>query len=349
MAQFIARIVEPVIEDPVIDILAVPVQESSGGGLLPRFNLGPLGIFGRPHPRNTEVPLEEKFSIGSDKGEHATGPGPEIQPDYLSFPLNSGSTDATNSGWVGLASSRPPGSSSDQFSSLNSATQNSEDTEEDLVDHNEESQPDTVPDTTIFTTPGDDIIDVQFVFPDDIQTEPVTHLGTTQRGNVLIGNGGDDTISGDGGDDILIGWVGNDALNGGGGNDFLIGGADNDELTGGDGSDQLIGGHGADRFVFNNAAESPVQTPDLVFDFNAAQGDKIDVSGIDAISGTIDNDEFIFVGDNAFSGNAGELHLNQNLANDLLEGDVNGDGTADFTIELLGVSSLSGDDIMGLV
>ena len=32
----------------------------------------------------------------------------------------------------------------------------------------------------------------------------------------------------------------------------------------------------------------------------------------------------------------------------LLEGDVNGDATADMTIELLGVTSLTGDDIMGL-
>jgi hypothetical protein len=91
-----------------------------------------------------------------------------------------------------------------------------------------------------------------------------------------------------------------------------------------------------------------VQAPDLVFDFNAMQGDQIDVSGIDAISGTTENDEFIFVGDDAFSGSAGELHFNHDLSDCLLEGDVNGDATADFTINLLGVTSLTGDDIMGL-
>ncbi len=32
----------------------------------------------------------------------------------------------------------------------------------------------------------------------------------------------------------------------------------------------------------------------------------------------------------------------------LLQGDINGDGMADITIELLGVTSLTGDDIMGL-
>jgi serralysin len=85
-----------------------------------------------------------------------------------------------------------------------------------------------------------------------------------------------------------------------------------------------------------------------VFDFNAVQGDQIDVSGIDAISGTAEHDEFIFVGDDAFSGNAGELRFVHDLTDGLLEGDVNGDGTADMTIELLGVTSLTGDDIIGL-
>jgi hypothetical protein len=78
------------------------------------------------------------------------------------------------------------------------------------------------------------------------------------------------------------------------------------------------------------------------------QGDQIDVSGIDAISGTTEIDEFIFVGDDAFSGIAGELHFIHDLSDGLLEGDVNGDATADFTINLLGVTSLTGDNIMGL-
>jgi serralysin len=78
------------------------------------------------------------------------------------------------------------------------------------------------------------------------------------------------------------------------------------------------------------------------------QGDRIDVSGIDAISDTTEIDEFIFVGDDAFSGSAGELRFVHDGPDGLLEGDVNGDGTADMTIELLGVTSLSGDDIFGL-
>jgi Ca2+-binding RTX toxin-like protein len=137
-------------------------------------------------------------------------------------------------------------------------------------------------------------------------------------------------------------------LDGGAGDDILLGGDGNDELAGGGGTDQLIGGSGADRFVFDNVAGSPAQAPDLVFDFNAVQGDRIDVSGIDAISVTTENEEFMFIDDEAFSGVAGELRFVHDSVDGLLEGDVNGDATADFTIELLGVTSLTGDDIMGL-
>ena len=119
-------------------------------------------------------------------------------------------------------------------------------------------------------------------------------------------------------------------------------------VDGGGGTDQLTGGIGADRFVFDDVADSPPQAPDLVFDFSAVQGDRIDVSGIDAVSGTPENEDFIFIGDDAFSGSAGELRFLPDFEDGLLEGDINGDGTADFTIELLGVTSLVGDDIMGI-
>ena len=56
----------------------------------------------------------------------------------------------------------------------------------------------------------------------------------------------------------------------------------------------------------------------------------------------------MFIDDEAFSGVAGELRFVHDSVDGLLEGDVNGDATADFTIELLGVTSLTGDDIMGL-
>jgi len=228
---------------------------------------------------------------------------------------------------------------------------------------------------TIFGTAGDDIIDVKFVFPAEVRTEPGSLNGTTHKADVVFGKAGDDTVNigggndvidggvgddilkgeagkdmleGGSGDDILDGGSGDDTLSGGEDDDILIGGVGNDELTGGGGTDQLTGGMGADRFVFDDVAGSPPQAPDLVFDFNAVQGDRIDVSAIDAVSSTTENEEFIFIDDDAFSGSAGELRFVQDHTDGLLEGDINGDATVDFTIELLGVTSLTGDDIMGL-
>jgi Ca2+-binding RTX toxin-like protein len=423
MARIVEKIVEPVIENPVVDILAEPGNGLAAASQVPRLKLGTLGRHGRPHPSGAGVLPEEKLSIGSDEGERAADPGLDARPDYLSFPRSSGTIEAGDSGPGPKEStdSSPPGPSKSLRSKSNddnesgegdgpntSDDSNNETTPNVIIDEsggsegdpptdsdqdnsggsgdstetggseddtNEAPQPAPVPGTTVFGTQGDDIIDVKFVFPAEVRTKPGTLNGTTHKADVVNGNGGDDSINGGGGgdvidggagddtlngeagddtlaggsgDDILDGGSGDDALTGGGDDDILIGGSGNDELTGGAGTDQLIGGGGADRFVFDDIAGSLPQAPDLVFDFSAVQGDQIDVSGIDAISGTTENDEFIFVGDDEFSGSAGELRFVHDFEDGLLEADINGDGTADFTIELLGVTSLTGDDIFGL-
>ncbi len=392
MAKLIEKIVEPIIEDPVVDILAdLPGNGSTAASRVPSLKSGPLGLRGRFNRSGNGVLPEEQFSLGSDPGERAAGPGLDARPDYISFPLSSGinGEDDSDSGASGLTSSRPsPPPSSVSSTSKGSTEPGEEDGQDDAGgsdnstdrggngdDPTEARQTDTVPGATVFGTAGDDIIDVKFVFPADIRTAPGTLNGTTHKADVVFGNAGDDTVNGGGGndiisggsgddilkgeagrdtlgggsgDDILDGGSGDDALSGGEDDDILIGGDGHDELTGGIGSDQLTGGNGADRFIFDDAAGSPPQAPDLVFDFNAVQGDRIDVSGIDAISGTAEHEEFIFIDDDAFSGSAGELRFVHDASDGLLEGDVNGDGTADFTIELLGVTSLAGDDIMGI-
>jgi len=388
MATNIERIVEPVIEDPVVDILAEPDTGSGAAGLVPALNLGPVGRGGRPHRSGNAVLPEEEFSDASGAGKSAADPGPDTlpEPGNFSFPPRSGSLGEAGSGPQGLTSSRPAPPASSWISPSNGGTENGEgaapdaspdseaDTPPDEVP-DESAQPDTAAGVTIFGTEGDDLIEMQFVFPAGIRTAPGNLNGTTPKADVVTGNGGDDTISGGGGgdvidggsgddtlkgeagddalsggsgDDTLDGGGGDDVLSGGSGDDILSGGEGNDELAGGTGTDRLTGGGGADRFVFDDVAESPAQAPDLVFDFNKVQGDQIDVSGIDAISATTEHDEFIFIGDEAFSGSAGELRFVYDASDGLLQGDVNGDGTADMTIELLGVTSLTGDDIMGL-
>ncbi|MDH4874586.1 cadherin-like domain-containing protein, partial [Pseudomonas sp. BN515] len=76
--------------------------------------------------------------------------------------------------------------------------------------------------------------------------------------------------------DSLTGSGGADELRGGAGNDTLVGGAGNDVLYGGLGADVLTGGNGADLFRFNSLSEAE----DIISDYSALQGDKLDFSGL---------------------------------------------------------------------
>jgi len=101
-------------------------------------------------------------------------------------------------------------------------------------------------------------------------------------GNDTLGGGlGDDTIYGHEGDDTISGGDGNDYLAGQEGNDRVDGGAGNDFLGAGPGNDTLTGGAGADRFFFAANFDTTMNVHTIT-DFNAAQGDYIDLRSIDA-------------------------------------------------------------------
>ena len=104
MARIVEKIVEPVIENPVVDILAEPGNGLAAASQVPRLKLGTLGRHGRPHPSGAGVLPEEKLSIGSDEGERAADPGLDARPDYLSFPRSSGTIEA---GGVDLDAGEP--------------------------------------------------------------------------------------------------------------------------------------------------------------------------------------------------------------------------------------------------
>ena len=151
--------------------------------------------------------------------------------------------------------------------------------------------------------------------------------------NTLNGNGGNNRLDGGDGEDVLGGGLGNDILVGGNGNDILKGGDGNDIVIGGNGIDSLGGRTGSDTFRFLAVGDSgtTLATADRITDFSAAQGDKIDLAGIDAISGGGD-DSFTFIGSGAFTGVAGQLRAEVSGSTQLLSGDVDGDGVADFLI-----------------
>ncbi len=129
---------------------------------------------------------------------------------------------------------------------------------------------------------------------------------------------GDNTISGNGGSDILIGNGGNDTLNGGDQSDTLHGGEGNDILNGDAGADTINGGDGQDQLDGGN-------NNDMLFG-----GD----------------DAFTFIGTGGFTNTAGEVRYAFGGSHTIVSADVDGDGVADFQIDLNGNINLLSNDFM---
>ena len=163
----------------------------------------------------------------------------------------------------------------------------------------------------------------------------------------LTGSGGANVLNGGDGNDTMDGGLGADKLLGGNGDDHLLGGTGNDSLTGGSGADTLTGGTGADRFIYTATADSPAAAAhDSIADFNHAESDKIDLSAIDANTLTAGDQPFTFIGAQSFHNVAGELHYVSNATGITVEGDINGDGIADFAIDVNAASLVAADFIL---
>ncbi|OEE47821.1 retention module-containing protein [Vibrio anguillarum] len=76
----------------------------------------------------------------------------------------------------------------------------------------------------------------------------------------------------------LLGGSGHDHLEGGDGDDSLVGGGGNDTLIGGLGADILTGGSGAD--IFKWTPDTVDEQTDTITDFNAGEGDVIDLTDV---------------------------------------------------------------------
>jgi len=160
--------------------------------------------------------------------------------------------------------------------------------------------------------------------------------------NRLTGNGGGNTLRGLGGFDELHGKGGADRLIGGAGDDRMYGGSGRDRLVGGEGYDEMTGGANADVFAFVPArgATGYLFTA-AIEDFERGR-DKIDLTAIDADVTTRGDQGFDFIGADSFSGEAGELRFGDGR----LQGDVNGDGSHDFEIQLRAFATLREGDLL---
>jgi Ca2+-binding RTX toxin-like protein len=165
--------------------------------------------------------------------------------------------------------------------------------------------------------------------------------------DTIFGGDDGDLVFGDAGLDNLKGDAGNDTIHGGTENDTINGGTGDDVLYGDGGRDVLLGDVGADRFVYTAATESPVGAGvrDQIRDFSTAQGDKIDLSAIDAVTGSED-DSFTFIGSAAFTGAAGQLNVIASGSSWLVQGDLNGDQFADFAIQVTSSVMLTAADFV---
>ncbi|HEX8307712.1 MAG TPA: M10 family metallopeptidase C-terminal domain-containing protein [Allosphingosinicella sp.] len=125
---------------------------------------------------------------------------------------------------------------------------------------------------------------------------------------------------------------------GGRDNDTIVGSQNGDILAGNAGADTLTGGGGADVFRYLSTSDSTSGGMDKILDF-ASGSDKIDLSRIDADVHAAGDQAFHLVAGSAFTGagasSAGELIVHGGFGLWRIEGDTDGDGNADFSIEVI--------------
>ena len=131
----------------------------------------------------------------------------------------------------------------------------------------------------------------------------------------------------------------------------IIGGASDDTLDGGGGADILRGGAGADTFAFSSLADTVDADGaiDRVFDFSRAQGDKIDLSAIDADLTRAGHQAFTFIGTDAFGvgGTDYEVRVTGTRnGNSSIQFDSDHDGHADYAIFVHSDVPLTNADIV---
>ncbi|MFC3174836.1 VCBS domain-containing protein [Novosphingobium bradum] len=205
----------------------------------------------------------------------------------------------------------------------------------------------------------------------DVLPDPNDHDDLGDPGNnrivdhdasaTIYGGAGNDSIYGNNGEDLLYGGSGNDLLDGGAGFDTLYGGSGDDRLIGKEMHDLLIGGSGndtitsglglgADRIAYLSLDDGA----DVITDFvhGGLQADLIDLSAIDADSGTAGDQAFAWSGTVAtahgvwFEYVAGASNPDGSLGATFVHLDATGDALADLSIQLVGNVGLTAADFI---
>lgn len=152
------------------------------------------------------------------------------------------------------------------------------------------------------------------------------------------------TLNGNAANNIIFGNDGNNTLNGGAGDDMLYAyGGEKNLLIGGTGTDIMHGTtESIDTFKFNALNEMGLGSKqDVIYKFtshadDAVKGDLLDFSELKG---------YKFVGTEEFNGQAKQLrYVVENDGSVTLYGNSNTDTKADFSIKLMGISTLTQED-----
>jgi Ca2+-binding RTX toxin-like protein len=167
---------------------------------------------------------------------------------------------------------------------------------------------------------------------------------TSAGGDLAAGGAGNDSIFGAAGEDTIYAGLGNDFIGGGAGNDVIYAGAGvnriysglgNDTIVAGSGKDMMTGGPGADVFVFTAAGDIGVGAGrDVITDFVVG----VDTIDLQALHTTYNGSAGVVGG--------GAASFYYFAAGGLLIGDQNGDGAADWVLELTGAPAVKAGDFL---
>jgi Ca2+-binding RTX toxin-like protein len=178
-------------------------------------------------------------------------------------------------------------------------------------------------DTYVVNITTDVVVEAANEGIDVVQSGTAWTLGANFENLILIGDASV-AATGNADNNYITGNAGKNTLSGLDGNDTLLGAA---------GIDTLTGGNGADQFVFNNTQGGI----DVITDFNelnggGEEGDVLRFEGMGV--GT-----FAYRGTAAFTG--GSDNSEARISGNRVLVDTNGDGVADITITLTGLTTAS--------
>jgi Ca2+-binding RTX toxin-like protein len=179
-------------------------------------------------------------------------------------------------------------------------------------------------DIVIVDDPGDVVIEYAGEGLDMVQTSVDYALTSGSEVEVLYA---DQTTT------AAINLVGNEFDN------FLTGNDGVNILAGGLGLDTLRGKGGGDAFLWSSLAESGLYNPDVVADFNRAEGDLLHFTNIDADETVASDQNFSFIGTAAFTA-PGQINWFTNGTDTFIQLNTNADLAADSVIQVSGVQTV---------